>query len=728
MNKKITIILLLAAVAMTARAYTYYNNIEIGDFKYNLALGSSSSEENYANLLGLSNAGSSATSLSITGEVVYDGNSYRLCSVADSAFINNTTITSVTSTSNTAQKIGVRAFYGCTNLESVDMPIDTICDYAFCGSAIKSFEGTSALKYIGEGAFACTNNMTTVDLGSCTGLTVIPKYAFAQKAFSSSQSALSAHDTVNLPNSVTTIGKEAFYDNTFTAFKFPANLLKIESGAFNYSNLAGEVELPYGITTIEEDALSTWNVTKIVLPSTVTTVHSRFITDHNRTTPFRALSINLKTPLVFSNEGEDIFVTYQKLEYIPDTICVPVNYVDAWKTNPRWAMTNFHVYEGSYDFTGLSGNKYSILSFEPIGTGACQIVYNPGTYNNADTVIVGEAVDKYQRQYLVTEIGDKCFRNSTNLKTVYLTNDVQKIGNYAFYGSALTKIQDYASLTEETSISDGYVMPNVNYIGAFAFYNCKNLHELFLPHIDGKNSLYCGNRFFGDNADDFKCWVDYRRLGDFVNTNNWSAALVYPHLKLDSEWQSFACVKAIDFQNADVEAYVMCNYIKSLKTAALSTVTSLAAGNGGIVHGNADGSYYRLDYSSDGTSTNWLEGVTSSLQVVNSNSTNSYFKLNAISPEFNKVTTPTTFRRGYAYLKLSNSATDGATTITTSFVSDALPGDVNGDGLVSSVDITAIYNYLLNNDSSAIINGDQDGDGIISSVDITIIYNILLGQ
>ena len=57
-----------------------------------------------------------------------------------------------------------------------------------------------------------------------------------------------------------------------------------------------------------------------------------------------------------------------------------------------------------------------------------------------------------------------------------------------------------------------------------------------------------------------------------------------------------------------------------------------------------------------------------------------------------------------------------------------IPGDVNGDGLVSSVDVTALYNYLLNGDSSDIVNGDQDGDGIITSVDITIVYNILLGN
>ena len=57
----------------------------------------------------------------------------------------------------------------------------------------------------------------------------------------------------------------------------------------------------------------------------------------------------------------------------------------------------------------------------------------------------------------------------------------------------------------------------------------------------------------------------------------------------------------------------------------------------------------------------------------------------------------------------------------------AVAGDVNGDGSVTSADITALYNWLLNNDDSAIVNGDQDGDGSITSGDITFVYNILLG-
>jgi hypothetical protein len=58
----------------------------------------------------------------------------------------------------------------------------------------------------------------------------------------------------------------------------------------------------------------------------------------------------------------------------------------------------------------------------------------------------------------------------------------------------------------------------------------------------------------------------------------------------------------------------------------------------------------------------------------------------------------------------------------------AVPGDVNGDGFVTAADVTALYNYLLNNDSSSLVNGDQDGDGFITAGDVTSVYNVLLGQ
>ena len=55
-------------------------------------------------------------------------------------------------------------------------------------------------------------------------------------------------------------------------------------------------------------------------------------------------------------------------------------------------------------------------------------------------------------------------------------------------------------------------------------------------------------------------------------------------------------------------------------------------------------------------------------------------------------------------------------------------GDVNCDGAVTSVDITCLYNYLLNSDMTFYDTSDVDGDGAITSADITVIYNILLGN
>lgn len=58
----------------------------------------------------------------------------------------------------------------------------------------------------------------------------------------------------------------------------------------------------------------------------------------------------------------------------------------------------------------------------------------------------------------------------------------------------------------------------------------------------------------------------------------------------------------------------------------------------------------------------------------------------------------------------------------------AVYGDVNGDGEVTASDVTALYDYLLNNETAHLVNGDQTGDGNITSADVTAIYNILLGN
>ena len=58
----------------------------------------------------------------------------------------------------------------------------------------------------------------------------------------------------------------------------------------------------------------------------------------------------------------------------------------------------------------------------------------------------------------------------------------------------------------------------------------------------------------------------------------------------------------------------------------------------------------------------------------------------------------------------------------------AVDGDVNGDGVVTAADVTAIYNYLLSGDASQLVNGDQNADGQITAADVTAVYTYLLGN
>ena len=53
--------------------------------------------------------------------------------------------------------------------------------------------------------------------------------------------------------------------------------------------------------------------------------------------------------------------------------------------------------------------------------------------------------------------------------------------------------------------------------------------------------------------------------------------------------------------------------------------------------------------------------------------------------------------------------------------------DVNGDGHITSADVTAIYDHLLNNDMTYAESAyDVDGDGHITSADITAVYDVIL--
>ena len=63
---------------------------------------------------------------------------------------------------------------------------------------------------------------------------------------------------------------------------------------------------------------------------------------------------------------------------------------------------------------------------------------------------------------------------------------------------------------------------------------------------------------------------------------------------------------------------------------------------------------------------------------------------------------------------------------TIGYDANAMTGDVNGDGFVTSADVTAIYDVLLGTNDTFQATADVNGDGYVTSADVTAVYDILL--
>jgi len=76
---------------------------------------------------------------------------------------------------------------------------------------------------------------------------------------------------VVIPNSVTSIGELAFYDNQLTRVVIPNSVTSIGRSAFSYNQLTGVV-IPNGVTSIGELAFYNNQLKSVVIPNSVTSI------------------------------------------------------------------------------------------------------------------------------------------------------------------------------------------------------------------------------------------------------------------------------------------------------------------------------------------------------------------------------------------------------------------------------------------------------------------------
>lgn len=187
------------------------------------------------------------TIIVIPATVVVNGTQYEVTSIADKAFKDNTTVTSITIGEN-VETIGESAFEGCTSLTSITIPasVSTIGDSAFKGcSKLKTATLSKGVTEIGTKAFANCTSLTKVSVPS-----TVTK--IGDQAFSGDKKLKSA----TIGNNVTEIGDKAFANcSSLISITIPKKVNKLGANVFKGAKKLKTI-------TVKNTKLNSKNVSK----------------------------------------------------------------------------------------------------------------------------------------------------------------------------------------------------------------------------------------------------------------------------------------------------------------------------------------------------------------------------------------------------------------------------------------------------------------------------------
>ncbi len=389
------------------------------------------------------------------------------------AFSMMNTINSV-SIATSVKNIAKSAFYGCSNLKSIDIGegIEEIGPYAFGGTSLSNLEIPRSVETIGEEAFnGC--DFTSITLSSnlkslgakaftgCKDLTDVTiedgVSTIAERMFYGCTSLTNIY----IPDSVEMVGKGAFANCTSLE-----EIVVDENNQFYYSDdgvlfdyagptlvaypfgKASTYNVPNGVTCIAAEAfLGCTTLTSVNIPATVTNIGEYAF--HN--------CLNLA----------DIYLSVTEEEW--------TNNVTLGNYALR-STTTLHYLEniagGEFDditWTLDSSGKLTIL-----GTG--EMTDTPWSEYSSDikSVVIGGNI---------TSIADFAFEDCSQMTDCAITLSVESIGSGAFYGcSKLETIEIPESVTS---------------VGDWAFRNCTSLTDVYLSVTEEE---WANNVTLGSNA------------------------------------------------------------------------------------------------------------------------------------------------------------------------------------------------------------------------------------